>query len=395
MRRRYRSGRHFLQIPGPTNVPDKVLQATAQPVIDHRSVEFAAIAKDVLEGLRWVTRSQAPIALYASSGTGALEAALANTLSPGDKILLCECGAFARRWGNVAQRLGLEVVRLEDDWRRGPDPNRVESRLRADRDHEVRALLVVHNETSTGVMADVPALRAALDAAGHPALLLVDTVSSLGSVDYRHDEWRVDVTIGASQKGLMLPPGLSFNVVGEHALAASRTAKLARSYWDWGGVLPANETGFFPYTPATNMLRGLSVAIELLHAEGLESVFARHESHAASTRAAVQAWGLEVYCLNEEAHSRSVTGVLVPGGVDADEIRRVAREQFNLSLGGGLDKLEGRLFRIGHLGDFNDLMLAGTLCGVELALRQVGFQAAGSGAVAALAHLGGQAYGRE
>jgi alanine-glyoxylate transaminase / serine-glyoxylate transaminase / serine-pyruvate transaminase len=359
----HRSGRHFLQIPGPTNVPDRVLRAIDAPTIDHRGPAFAELGLEVLEGLREVFRTSGPVVVYPSSGTGAWEAALVNTLSPGDRVLAFETGHFATLWRAMAGRLGLSVKWVEGDWRHGVDPDRVAAELEPD----IAAVMVVHNETSTGVTSRIPEIRAAMD--GHDALLLVDVISSLGSIDYRHEEWGVDVTVGGSQKGLMLPAGLGFNAISERALAAEG---MPRSYWDWGPIVEANERGFWPYTSATNLLYGLREALAMLREEGLENVFARHARHAAATRAAVEAWGLEVLALDPREQSPVLTGVIVPEGVDADAVRGVILDRFDMSLGAGLGKLAGRIFRIGHLGDFNDLMLAGTLCGVEMGLRLAG-----------------------
>ncbi len=378
-------GRHFLQIPGPTNVPDRILRAMARPTIDHRGPEFARLGQEVLEGLKDVFRTAAPVVIYPSSGTGAWEAALVNTLSPGDKVLAFETGHFATLWTDLARRLGLEVEFVPGDWRQGVDPETVEAKLREDRD--LRAVLVVHNETSTGVTSRVPEVRRAMDRARHPALLLVDTISSLGSIDYRHDEWGVDVTVGGSQKGLMLPPGLGFNAVSEKALAASRSSRLPKAYWDWQAMLGANKSGFFPYTPATNLLFGLREALCLLREEGLERVFARHRRLAEATRRAVRAWGLEILCANPEEYSPSLTAVLLPPGHNADDLRRLILERFNLSLGNGLGKVQGKVFRIGHLGDFNELMLAGTLCGVEMGLSLAQAPFTRGGVTAALQYL--------
>jgi alanine-glyoxylate transaminase/serine-glyoxylate transaminase/serine-pyruvate transaminase len=364
------SGRHFLQIPGPTNVPDRVLRAIAQATIDHRSADFAALGREVLDGLKKVFRTAGPVVIFPASGSGAWEASLVNTLSPGDKVLAFENGEFARLWGEVGQRLGLEVEVVLCDWRRGVDPDIVESKLRADR--ETRAVLVVHNETSTGVTSRMPEIRAAMDAAKHDALLLVDAVSSLGSIDLRHDDWRIDVTLAGSQKGLMLPPGLSFNAISEKALAASRGARLARSYWSWQPMLASNQSGFFPYTPSTNLLYGLREALKMLAEEGLQNVFARHCRLAEAARAAVRAWGLEIACERPDEYSSVVTTVMMPDGHDSDNVRAVASERFNLSLGAGLGRLKGKAFRIGHLGDFNELMLAGTLAGVEMTMTAAG-----------------------
>jgi alanine-glyoxylate transaminase/serine-glyoxylate transaminase/serine-pyruvate transaminase len=363
-------GRHFLQIPGPTNVPDRVLRAIDNPTIDHRGPAFAALGHEVLAGTREVFRTAGPVVIYPSSGTGAWEAALVNTLSPGDRVLAFETGHFATLWRAMAERLGLEVDWVPGDWRHGVDPDKVAAVLRSD--PSIAAVMVVHNETSTGVTSRVAEVREAIDAAGSGALLLVDTISSLGSIDYRHDEWGVDVTVGCSQKGLMLPAGLGFNAVSEKALAASERARLSRSYWDWAPIITANESGFWPYTSATNLLYGLREALAMLREEGLDNVFARHRRHGEATRAAVRAWGLEVLCADEREHSAALTAVVVPDGVDADEVRRVILERFDMSLGAGLGKLAGRVFRIGHLGDFNDLTLAGTLCGVEMGLRIAG-----------------------
>ena len=382
-----RSGRHFLQIPGPTNVPDRVLRAIDAPTIDHRGPEFAALGRELLDGLGRVFRTAGPVVTYPSSGTGAWEAALVNTLSPGDRVLAFETGHFATLWRAMAERLGLEVEWVAGDWRRGVDPDAVRERLAADRGHALRAVMVVHNETSTGVTSRVGEIRAAIDAAGHPALLLVDTISSLASIDYRHDEWGVDVTVGCSQKGLMLPAGLGFNAVSEKALAAARSARLPRSYWEWEPIIAANRSGHWPYTSPTNLLYGLREALAMLFEEGLEAVFARHRRHAAATRAAVGAWGLELLCEDPREHSASLTAVVVPGGHDADAVREIILERFDMSLGAGLGKLAGRVFRIGHLGAFNDLMLAGTLCGVEMGLALAGVPFERGGVDAALEHL--------
>ena len=377
-------GRHFLQIPGPTNVPDEVLHAIGMPTIDHRGPEFQALGRRVLEKVRPVFGTTDPVVIYPASGTGAWEAALVNTLSPGDKVLFFETGHFAMLWEHMAGALGLDVEVVPGDWRHGVDPAAVQERLAADTAREVKAVCVVHNETSTGVTSRIGAVREAMDAADHPALLLVDTISSLGSIDYRHDEWRVDVTVSGSQKGLMLPPGLSFNAVSAKARAASASAQLRRSFWDWEPILKANENGFWPYTPGTNLLYGLDVALDMLYAEGLEHVFARHQRHAAATRAAVREWGLELLCLDEREYSGSLTAILMPEGHDADELRRIILERFDMSLGAGLTKLAGKVFRIGHLGDFNDLTLAGTLSGVQMGLHLAGVPVKGSGVDAAL-----------
>lgn len=376
-------GRHFLQIPGPTNVPDRVLRAIAQPTIDHRGPAFALLANELLERLKGVFATSGPVVVYPSSGTGAWEAALVNTLSPGEKVLAFETGHFSSLWCEMAARLGLVVDLVPGDWRHGADPAALAERLTPD----VAAVMVVHNETSTGVRSRVPEIRDALDRAGHDALLLVDTISSLGSMDYRHDEWGVDVTVGCSQKGLMLPPGIGFNAVSEKALA--RRGRLPRSYWDWDPIIASNRQGFFPYTPPTNLLYGLREALVMLEEEGLAAVFARHDRHAEATRLAVRGWGLEVLCADEREHSSSLTAVLMPDGHDADAVRRLILERHDMSLGTGLGRLAGRVFRIGHLGHFNDLMLAGTLSGVEMGLREAGVPIKEGGVRAALAHLEG------
>ncbi len=381
------SGRHFLQIPGPTNVPERVLRAMAAPTIDHRGPAFRGLTREVLAGMAAVVRTRAPVVLFPASGTGAWEAALVNTLSPGDRVLMVETGHFATLWKGIAARLGLDPIFLPGDWRRGVDAAQVEARLTEDAGRTVKAVCVVHNETSTGVTSDVAAVRRALDAARHPALLMVDTISSLASIDYRHDDWGVDVTVGASQKGLMLPPGLGFNAVGERALAARAAARLPRAYWDWGPVLAANEKGFFPYTPATNLLFGLREALSMLQAEGLDAVFARHGRHAEATRRAARAWGLELLCVNPSEYSSSLTAVLVPEGHDAGRLLDVVLDRFDMALGVGLGVLAGKVFRIGHLGDFNDLSLLGTLAGVEMGLALAGVPHRPGGVGAALTHL--------
>jgi len=385
----YPSGRHFLQIPGPTNVPDRVLRAIDRPTIDHRGPEFAQLAKEVLGGLRKVFRTSQPVVVFPASGTGAWEAALVNTLSPGDRVLTFETGHFAALWHEIALRHDLRPELVPGDWRRGVDPAMVEQKLRADAQHEIRAICVVHNETSTAVTSRVAEIRAAIDRARHPALFLVDTISSLASIDYRHDEWKVDVTVGGSQKGLMLPPGLSFNAVSQKALAASRAAKLRRSYWDWQPMLQANENGFFPYTPATNLLYGLRESLRMLEEEGLPNVFRRHARHGEATRRAVRAWGLELNCADDREHSNSLTAIRLPVGYDEGELRAIILDRFDLSLGQGLGKVKGKLFRIGHLGAFNDLMLCGTLAGVEMGLRLAGIPHRAGGVAAALDFLSG------
>ena len=380
-------GRHFLQIPGPTNVPDRVLRAIDRPTIDHRGSAFSKLAREVLAGLQRVFRTKQPVVVFPASGTGAWEAALANTLSPGDRVLMFETGHFATLWQEMAERLGLSVELVPGDWRRGVDPAALEHKLWADPQGKLRAVCVVHNETSTGVTTRVPEVRAAIDRAGHPALLLVDTISSLASMDYRHDEWKVDVTVAGSQKGLMLPPGLSFNAVSEKALAASRNAGLRRSYWDWAPMLRANESGFFPYTPATNLLYGLRESLAMLEEEGLENVFQRHARHGEATRRAVRAWGLELNCADEREYSTSLTAILLPAGHDSDRLRALILDRFDMSLGQGLGKLKGKLFRIGHLGAFNDLTLCGALAGVEMGLELAGVPHRAGGVAAAMAHL--------
>lgn len=381
------AGRHFLQIPGPTNVPDRVLRAIDRPTIDHRGPEFQALGEEVLAGIRRIFRTRHPVVIYPASGTGAWEAALVNVLSPGDKVLMYESGHFAALWRKLAGRLGLEVELIPGDWRRGAEAPAIHDRLVADKGHSIKAVCVVHNETSTGATTRVPLVRKAIDDARHPALLLVDTISSLASIDYRHDEWGVDVTVGGSQKGLMLPPGLSFNALSDKALEAQKTARLPRSYWDWGEMLAPNAKGFFPYTPATNLLYGLREAIAMLEEEGLANVFARHDRHAEATRRAAAAWGLEVLCAVPEEYSSSLTALMMPAGHDADRLRDAILGRFDMSLGMGLGRLAGKVFRIGHLGDFNDLTLMGTLAGVEMGLAITGVPHRKGGAQAAMDYL--------
>jgi alanine-glyoxylate transaminase/serine-glyoxylate transaminase/serine-pyruvate transaminase len=364
----YAAGRHFLQIPGPTNVPDRVLRAMDYPTIDHRGPQFAEIGTKCLAGMKTIFKTDSHAVIYPASGTGAWESALVNTLQEGDLVLMVETGHFASLWHKMASRLGLETEFLATDWRRGVDPQQVEDRLRADTENKIKAVCIVHNETSTGSTSRVNEVRAAMNNAGHDALLLADTISSLGSIDFRHDEWGVDVTVAGSQKGLMLPPGLSFNAVSEKALAVASKGGMRRSYWDWEEQIAANKDGAFPFTPATNLLYGLAEAIDMLHEEGLDNVFKRHDRHAAATRKAVQAWGLEVLCQEPKDYSSALTAVLLPDGHDADAFRAGVLQNFNMSLGNGLAKLAGKVFRIGHLGDFNDLMLLGTLSGVEMGL---------------------------
>jgi alanine-glyoxylate transaminase / serine-glyoxylate transaminase / serine-pyruvate transaminase len=388
------AGRHFLQIPGPTPVPDRILRAMDMPVIDHRGPDFARLGKRVLEGLKSVFRCTGPVIVYPASGTGAWESALVNTLSPGDRVLMVETGHFATLWKNMATKLGLKPEFITTDWRSGAKPDDIAARLREDNAHEIKAVCVVHNETSTGCVSHIDEVRKAIDEARHPALLMVDTISSLGSIDYRHDAWGVDVTVGGSQKGLMLPPGLSFNALGEKALAAAKTAKLAKSYWCWEEMISANKLGYFPYTPATNMLYALAEAIDMLHEEGLESVFARHDRHAEATRRAVRAWGLEIWCREPRDYSSTLTAVLMPEGHDADLFRSVALEHYDVSLGTGLSKAARKVFRIGHLGDTNDLTIVGALGGVEMALSLAGIPHKKGGVQAAIDYLTAQAKGK-
>jgi alanine-glyoxylate transaminase/serine-glyoxylate transaminase/serine-pyruvate transaminase len=378
------AGRHFLQIPGPTPVPDRILRAMDMPVIDHRGPEFRKLGRRVLDGIKDVFKTRSHVFIYPASGTGAWEAALTNTLSPGDKVLMFETGHFATLWRNIAAKLGLTPEFIASDWRQGADPAAIEARLRDDRHHEIKAVCVVHNETSTGCVSPIAQVRKAIDDAAHPALFLVDTISSLASIDYRHDEWGVDVTVAGSQKGLMLPPGLSFNAASEKALAASRTAALPKSFWSWEEMLAHNKNGFFPYTPATGLLYGLAAAIDMLSEEGLDNVFARHDRHAEATRRAVGAWGLEILCRNPDHYSSSLTAVLVPDGHNADTFRARVLESFDMSLGTGLSKLAGKVFRIGHLGDTNDLTILGALAGVEMGLGLAGIPHRKGGVQAAM-----------
>ena len=386
-----RSGRHFLQIPGPTNVPDRVLRAMAAPTIDHRGPEFQELTEEVLVGLGEVVQTRSPVVLFPASGTGAWEAALVNTLSPGNRVLMVETGHFATLWKQIAANYGLDVEFLAGDWRHGVNAADIEARLVEDTAHALKAVCIVHNETSTGVTSDIEAVRRALDSAHHPALLLVDTISSLASMDYQHDAWGVDVTVGASQKGLMLPPGLSFNALSDKALSAHSSATLPRSFWDWAPVLKANKQKLFPYTPATNLLYGLREALRMLLAQGLEQVFARHHRHAEATRCAARAWGLELLCANPAEYSSSITAIMMPDGHDAEAFLRVVLERFDMSLGIGLSKLSGKIFRIGHLGDFNDLSLIGTLGGTEMGLLLVEIPHQSGGVTAALDFLAAEA----
>ncbi len=387
--RPFQSGRHFLQIPGPTNVPDRVLRAMSQPTIDHRGSAFSHLALEILEGLKKIFQTSGEVVIFPSSGTGAWEAALVNTLSPNDKILMFETGHFATLWRNMALRLGLEVEFIPGDWRRGVDPSLIEEALSRDKAHQIKAVAIVHNETSTGVTSRVTDVRKAIDRAGHPALFMVDTISSLASIEYRHDEWGVDVTIGCSQKGLMLPPGLGLNAISEKALKASKKSRFPRSFWDWEAMIYDNQRGYFPYTPATNLLYGLRESLQILFEEGLENVFSRHQRLAEATRRAVRAWGFEILCAHPEEYSSTLTAVVMPDGYNADELRDLILKKFNMSLGTGLGKLKGKVFRIGHLGDFNELMLAGTLCGIEMGFSLARIPFSKGGVVEALDYLSG------
>jgi alanine-glyoxylate transaminase / serine-glyoxylate transaminase / serine-pyruvate transaminase len=388
------SGRHFLQIPGPSPVPDRILRAMSYPTIDHRGPEFGALGRKVLADIKKIFKTEQPVIIYPASGTGAWEAALANTLSPGDSVLMYETGHFATLWKKMAEALGLKPEFLGlpgiEGWRRGVQADLIEARLRADSGHAIKAVCVVHNETSTGVTSNIAAVRSAIDAAGHPALLLVDTISGLASADYRHDEWGVDVTVSGSQKGLMLPPGISFNALSVKAIAASKQAKLPRSFWGWDEIIEANQNGYWPYTPNTNLLYGLSEALDMILEEGLDNVFARHQRLAQATRRAVKAWGLEIQCADPAVYSPVLTGVMMPEGVDADAVRKRIYERFDMSLGQALGKMRGKMFRIGHLGDCNDLTLMATLTGCEMGLRMAGVPLAGSGVVAAMDYLATQ-----
>ena len=388
-------GRHFLQIPGPSNVPDRVLRAIDFPTIDHRGPEFQQLGLRVLESVKPIFGTTNPVIIYPASGTGAWEAALVNTLSAGDHVLMVETGHFATLWKKLAEKLGLKPEFIAGDWRHGVDCGHLESRLKEDQGRSIKAVCVVHNETSTGVLSNIAAVRRAMDAAGHPALLMVDTISSLGSAEYKHDAWGVDVTISGSQKGMMLPPGISFNAVSDKAIAASKTASLPKAYWGWEEIIAANRTGFWPTTPATNLLYGLAEALDMLFEEGLANVFARHQRHAEATRRAVRAWGLEILCKNPAEYSPILTAVVMPKKSDgahynADDFRRLVLERFNMSLGTGLAKLQGWVFRIGHLGDFNDLSLIGTLGGVEMGLQAAGIPHQPGGVQAAMDYLAEQ-----
>ncbi|MDD9724848.1 aminotransferase class V-fold PLP-dependent enzyme [Roseovarius sp. SK2] len=381
------AGRHFLQIPGPSAVPDRILKAIGQQTIDHRGPDFADVGKRALDGMKSIFKTEQNVFIFPASGTGAWEAALVNTLSPGDKVLMFETGHFATLWNKMARKIGLEPEFLEGDWRGGAEPDRIEARLREDKGHEIKAVCAVHNETSTGSVSPIAEVRKAIDAAGHPALLMVDSISGLASIDFRFDEWGVDVCVSGSQKGLMLPPGLSFNAVSERALEHAKSVTMPRSYWDWQDMVGPNATGYFPYTPGTNLLYGLNEAIDMLHEEGLDNVFARHARHGAATRAAVRAWGLEVLCARQGQESGVLTAVMVPEGHSADAFRATTLKHYDISLGNGLSKVADKVFRIGHLGDFNDLMLMATLSGVEMGLGKAGVPHQSGGAQAAMDHL--------
>ena len=383
----FKAGRHFLQIPGPTNIPDRVLRAMDRAIIDHRGPEFGELGKRVLDKIKLVFKTSQPVVMYPGSGTGAWEAAIVNTLNAGDKVLMFETGQFSSLWWEIAQKFNLDIDFVPGDWRTGVDPKVVEQKLNEDKDKKIKAVFVVHNETSTGVASRIGEIRKAMDNANHPALFMVDTISSLASIDYRHEEWKVDVTVGGSQKGLLLPPGLSFNAISGKALEAHKNAKQPKHYWDWKPMLENNKNGFFPFTPATNLVYGLEEALDMLMEEGLDNVFARHVRHGEATRLAVKAWGLEILCKNPEEYSNSLTAVLVPEGCDADHLRKVILDEYDMSLGMGLNKVKGKVFRIGHLGDFNDLMLAGTLSGVEMGLKKAGVPYKPGGIMAALDFL--------
>lgn len=380
-------GRHFLQIPGPSPLPDRVLRAMDMPMIDHRGPEFARLARRTLDGIKTIFKTTNPVIIYPSSGTGAWEAALVNTLSPGDSVLMYETGQFGTLWKNMAVKLGLNPIFIESDWRTGADPKAIEAKLREDKERKIKAVAVLHNETSTGCVSHPAEIRKAIDAAGHPALLLVDTISSLASMDYRHDEWGVDVTVGGAQKGLMLPPGMSFNAVSDKALAANKTAKLPKSFWSWEEMIAANKNNYFPYTPATTIFYGLAEAIDMLHEEGLDNVFARHDRLAEATRRAVRAWGLEILCREPKHYSSTITAVLLPEGHNADRFREVALETFDISYGMGLGKIAGKVFRIGHLGDINDATMIGALAATEMALALAGIPHKKGGVQAAMDYL--------
>ncbi len=386
-------GRHFLHVPGPSNVPDRVLAAMSHPVIDHRSQEFFDLVKHITAGMARIFRTKGPVAIYPCSGTGAWETALLNTLSPGDKILAFESGQFATLWRVMAEKHGLKVDFIPGDWRHPVDPAEIEKRLTADKGHEIKALMIVHSETSTGILADVPAIRKAMDAAKHPALLMVDAISSLGVHEYRHDDWGVDVTICGSQKGLMLPPGLGYNAISQKALAANKTAKLPRAYFDWQPMVDANGSGSYPYTPAISMFLASKESIAMMEEEGLDHIVARHERMAEATRRAVRAWGLEILCQDPKAYANALTAIMVPEGVNADQVRATILEQYDVSLGAGLGKIAGKVFRIGHLGWMNELMVIGGIAGVELGLAAAGVKHKSGGVQAAVEYFGGNAAG--
>jgi alanine-glyoxylate transaminase/serine-glyoxylate transaminase/serine-pyruvate transaminase len=381
------AGRHFLHIPGPTPLPDRILRAMDTPIIDHRGPEFAKLAKRALEGIKTIFKTTSPVVIYTATGTGAWEAALVNTLSPGDRVLMVETGQFATLWKNMAVKLGLKPEFISTDWRTGADPAAIEAKLREDKAHEIKAVCVLHNETATGCLSPINEIRQAIDRTGHPALFLVDTISSLASTDYRHDEWGVDVTVGGAQKGLMLPPGMSFNALSDKAIAASKNSKLTKSFWSWEEMLTMNKIGFFPYTPATQMLHGLTVAIDMLHEEGLDNVFTRHARFAEATRRAVRTWGLEILCRDPKYYSPTVTAVLLPEGHDADKLRSLALDHFDISYGASFGKLTGKYFRIGHLGDTNDLTILGALAGTEMALTLAGVPIKKGGVQAAMDYI--------
>ena len=383
----HKAGRHFLQVPGPTNIPDRVLQAMAFPAMDHRGPDFQNLSFNVLKKIKLIFKSEDPVVIFPSAGTGAMEASLANTLSEGDKILMFETGHFATEWCQAARRYKLDVDFIPGDWRTGADPKIVEKKLSEDKNHEIKAVLVTHNETSTGIKSQVEEVRKAIDSSNHPALFMVDTISSLGSYNYDHQKWKVDVTVGGSQKGLMCPPGLSFNAISPKALEAYKKSKITKSYFDWGQMLDNNKNGFYPYTPAVNLLYALNEAVDMLLEEGLENVFKRHKRHADATRIAVEAWGLEILARNPIERSDSITAIMVPDGHDSDNLRKIIYDNYNMSLGTGLNKVKGKVFRIGHMGDLNDLTLAGTLSGVEMGLKKSGIPFNKGGIMAALDFL--------
>jgi alanine-glyoxylate transaminase/serine-glyoxylate transaminase/serine-pyruvate transaminase len=385
------AGRHFLQIPGPSPIPDRVLRAMDMPIIDHRGPEFARLTRRVLDGIKTIFKTKNPVVIYPSSGTGAWEAALINTMSPGDSVLMFETGQFGTLWKNMATKLGLNPIFIESDWRSGADPKVIEAKLREDKEHKIKAVAVLHNETSTGCVTHPAEIRKAIDAAGHPALLLVDTISSLASIDYKHDEWGVDVTVGGSQKGLMLPPGISFNAVSDKALAAAKTAKLPKSFWSWEDMIATNKNNYFPYTPATNIFYGLAESIDMLHEEGLDNVFARHDRLAEATRRAVRGWGLEILCRDPKYYSSTITAIMLPEGHNADRFREVALDNFDIAYGMGLGKIAGKVFRIGHLGDTNDGTILGALAITEMSLTLAGIPHKKGGVQAAMDYMAGEA----